>query len=167
MTFSRLLSYVTLAMVFALVGCGTRPPASSSTGVPSGVFYHPLTDKQAEEMVVHAIGLVGTPYVGSGNTPEQGFDCSGLISYVYKSVTGVAPPRRVRDLHHFGQAIQANQARAGDLVLFGPRGGTPTHAGIYIGEGRFVHAPSRGGRVRMEYVNGKHWSGQNPRFRKL
>jgi len=165
MTISRLLSYLTLAMLLALVGCSTRQPAS--VGVPSSVFYHPLTDQQAEEMVVHAIGLIGTPYVGAGNTPAQGFDCSGLISYVYSSVAGVAPPRRVRDLHHFGQAISTQKARSGDLVLFGPKGGTPTHAGIYIGEGRFVHAPSSGGRVRMEYVNGPYWSGQNPRFRRL
>jgi len=163
MTISRTLSYLTLAML--LVGCGTRQPAS--IGTPSGVLYHQLTDQQAEDMVVHAIGLIGTPYVGAGNTPAQGFDCSGLIAYVYKSVTGVAPPRRVRDLHHFGKAINAQKARSGDLVLFGSKGGTPTHAGIYIGEGRFVHAPSSGGRVRMEYVNGPYWKGQNPRFRRL
>jgi len=162
------LSCLCLVTVLTLVGCGTRR-TTPSPNIPSqsASFYTRLTAEQAQGLAVHAIGLIGTPYVGAGNTPEQGFDCSGLISYVYISATSITPPRTVRELNHFGAAIPANEARSGDLVLFGPKGGTPTHAGIYVGEGRFVHAPSRGGRVRMEYVNGKYWSTQNPRFRRL
>jgi len=161
-TFSSL-PCLCVAIALTVVGCSTAPTSPAGT-VP---FSSRLTAQQAQNLAIHAIGLIGTPYVGAGNTPEQGFDCSGLISYVYRSNTGITPPRTVRELNHVGQAVSAANARSGDLVLFGPKGGIPTHAGIYIGEGRFVHAPSTGGRVRLNYVNDTYWSRQNPKFRRL
>ena len=93
-----------------------------------------------------------------GNTPEGGFDCSGLIGYVYRSEVGRAPPRTVAALAGFGQAVPRSDLRSGDLVLFG--GGRPTHAGIYVGNGRFVHAPSTGGTVRLDDLEAGYWARQ-------
>lgn len=89
---------------------------------------------------------------------EGGFDCSGLIGFVYRAHTGLAPPRTVAALADFGQSVARRELRSGDLVLFG--GGRPTHAGIYIGNGRFVHAPSSGGEVRLDRLESAYWSRQ-------
>jgi cell wall-associated NlpC family hydrolase len=70
----------------------------------------------------------------------------------------VAPPRTVAQLADFGQPVGASDLQTGDLVLFGGR--RPTHAGIYVGNGQFVHAPSSGGDVRLDRLNGPYWSRQ-------
>ena len=151
----------TLVCALLLVGCSTTPPL-----VGSG---HPvasrLTAEQAHDIAIHALGLVGTPYRYGGNTPESGFDCSGLIGYVYRHRVGTAPPRSVAQLNSWGQPIATDDLRTGDLVVFG-KGSTPSHAGIYVGEGRFVHAPSTGGTVRLDQLQSRHWSRQNPAFRR-
>ena len=148
-----------VAAVLLAAGCSSTPPrvARSTPSV--------LTAEQASDIAIHALGLVGTPYRYGGNTPDSGFDCSGLIGYVYKSRAGVAPPRTVAQLGGFGQAVNSSELRTGDLVIFGA-GRNPTHAGIYVGEGRFVHAPSTGGTVRLDQLASSYWSKQKTAFRR-
>ena len=141
-----------------LAACGSAPPQR-----PPPLPSH-LTHEQASDIAIHALGLVGTPYRYGGNTPEGGFDCSGLIGYVYRSRAGVAPPRTVAQLNGFGAPVDGDDLRTGDLVVFG--GARPTHAGIYVGQGRFVHAPSTGGEVRLDRLNGPYWSRQTVAFRR-
>ncbi|MDP9897996.1 C40 family peptidase [Variovorax ginsengisoli] len=142
-----------------LAACGSAPPRARSTAhAPRPVFYPTLTQEQSSDIAIHALGLVGTPYRYGGNTPEGGFDCSGLIGYVYRTRAGLVPPRTVSQLSDFGQPVGVDELRTGDLVLFGA--GRPTHAGIYVGEGRFVHAPSTGGEVRLDRLAGPYWSRQ-------
>lgn len=124
-----------------------------------------MSTDQAHDIAIHALGLVGTPYRYGGNTPEGGFDCSGLIGYVYRHRAGMAPPRTVAALSDFGAHIQPAELRGGDLVLFGR--GRPHHAGIYVGERRFVHAPSSGGTVRVDRLDGVYWSRQALSARRL
>jgi cell wall-associated NlpC family hydrolase len=112
-----------------------------------------------------AIGLVGTPYRYGGNTPAGGFDCSGLIGYVYKERASVPAPRSVAGLVNWGQPIPADAIRTGDLAIFSQRD-RATHAGIYVGEGRFVHAPSAGGEVRLDQLKSKYWASQQVAFRR-
>ena len=161
----RALQCLTLAAAaILLAGCGSAPtsPHASRT---AGQGVSRLSAEQSDDIAIHAMGLVGTPYRYGGNTPDSGFDCSGLIGYVYKSRAGVAPPRTVSQLDDFGKSISAREMRVGDLVLFGR--GTPTHAGIYVGEGRFVHAPSSGGTVRLDSLNSKYWSKQSTSYRRF
>ncbi len=146
-----------LAACLLLAGCGTAPAARSSA-------YARLSAEQSSDIAIHALGLVGTPYRFGGNTPEGGFDCSGLIGYVYNSRAGVAPPRTVALLSGFGASVPEDELRTGDLVLFG--GGRPTHAGIYVGEGRFVHAPSSGGTVRLDHLRSRYWAQQSASYRR-
>ncbi len=155
---------LTCACAALLAGCGSTPPSKSSSSA-AGQGVSRLSTEQADDIAIHAMGLVGTPYRYGGNTPDSGFDCSGLIGYVYKSRAGVAPPRTVAQLDDFGKAIPASQLRSGDLVIFGR--GTPTHAGIYVGEGRFVHAPSTGGTVRLDSLSSKYWSKQFTAYRRF
>ena len=150
-----------LAGTLVLSGCGTMPSAvRSARGTPAT-----LSDTQASNIAIHALGLVGTPYRYGGNTPQGGFDCSGLIGYVYRSEVGTPPPRSVAQLDGWGEAIGAGELRTGDLVLFG-NGRRPTHAGIYVGAGRFVHAPSTGGTVRLDRLNNAYWARQPTAFRR-
>ena len=154
------LPVLTLAASLLVVGCGTTPPTSASRNAA----YSRLSPEQSSDIAIHALGLVGTPYRFGGNTPEGGFDCSGLIGYVYNSRAGVAPPRTVALLSGFGASVPEDELRTGDLVLFG--GGRPTHAGIYVGEGRFVHAPSSGGTVRLDHLRSRYWAQQSASYRR-
>ncbi|EPN49505.1 lipoprotein, partial [Pseudomonas syringae pv. actinidiae ICMP 19096] len=101
----------------------------------------------AEDVLFRALGLVGTPYRWGGNTPDSGFDCSGLIGYVYRDAAGISLPRSTREMIVMGVPnIRREQLQSGDLVFFATSGGSQvSHAGIYVGEGRFVHAPATGG----------------------
>ena len=150
----------TLALVTLLAACGTRPVAPPPAPVVSQV-----SEEQAQHVTITALGLVGTPYRYGGNTPDSGFDCSGLIGYVYRNQVGTPPPRTVAQLNTWGYPIDGSELRAGDLVVFGT-GRQPSHAGIYVGEGRFVHAPSTGGTVRLDHLQSRHWARQNAAFRR-
>ena len=158
--FTRLLSTWVLVAV-ALSACSTSsPPASKAPPVPSR-----LSLEQANDVTMMAIGLVGTPYRYGGNTPSSGFDCSGLIGYVYKTRASVLAPRSVSTMVGWGSAVPASEVRTGDLAIF-IQGGSATHAGIYVGEGRFVHAPSTGGVVRLDQLKSKYWASQQVAFRR-
>lgn len=158
-----LLSSLTLVAAVLIAGCSSAPTSPTSRSSGQGVSR--LSNAQADDIAIHAMGLVGTPYRYGGNTPDSGFDCSGLIGYVYRSRAGVSPPRTVAQLDEFGQSISKSDLRVGDLVVFGR--GTPTHAGIYVGEGRFVHAPSTGGTVRLDSLTSKYWSKQPTAYRRF
>jgi cell wall-associated NlpC family hydrolase len=146
-------------LLLAMAGCSTSqaPHESAAARASSTELNARLTPEQATDVTLYAISLVGTPYRYGGNTPESGFDCSGLIGHVYKMRAGVAAPRTVAQLVDWGQPVPAQSLRSGDLVVF-TQNGVSSHAGIYVGEGRFVHAPSKGGEVRLEPLNAKHWA---------
>lgn len=111
----------------------------------------------AQDVLFLAISLVGTPYRYGGNTPAGGFDCSGLIGYVFRQAAALSLPRTTRELQAMrGRDVRRSQLASGDLVFFGSRGRV-NHAGIYVGEGRFVHAPSSGGTVRLDALDGHYW----------
>lgn len=162
----KLTNRVAAAVISTLLvaGCATAPsgPPQVSTAPPIPAR---LSVDQANDVTVTAIGLVGTPYRYGGNTPASGFDCSGLIGYVYKLRAGVAAPRSVSSLVKWGTPVPNEAARTGDLVIF-TQGGNATHAGIYVGDGRFVHAPSTGGEVRLDQLKSAYWSKQQFAFRR-
>ena len=144
-----------VTFLFAFVGCSTAPTVHSGfASIEPIVVPTRISQEQAVEITIYAVGLVGTPYRYGGNTPDSRFDCSGLISHVYKTRAAIAPPRTVSTLQNWGQPISADNPRPGDVVLFG-KGGVVSHAGIYVGDGRFVHAPSTGGEVRLDRFNSK------------
>lgn len=152
----------TLTLFATLSGCGggkaSRPapsPAPSVTPVWPSVA--PANPQMANAVLMRAIGLVGTPYLYGGNTPESGFDCSGLVTYVYREMVDLKLPRTSRELAAVqGPKIDPQRLATGDLVFFGS-GGNVSHVGIYVGEGRFVHAPSTGGTVRLDSLSGHYW----------
>ena len=154
-----------LVAVVLLAGCSSAPKRSDAPLHASTPMASRVTDEQARDVTVHAISLVGTRYRRGGNTPDTGFDCSGLIGYVYRNSAGVLAPRTVAQLSDWGQAVDNDALRSGDLVVF-TLGGVTSHAGIYVGEGRFVHAPSTGGDVRLDTLGSGYWSRQAVAFRR-
>ncbi|SFQ52190.1 NlpC/P60 family protein [Variovorax sp. OK605] len=153
-----LLRLIPIGLCILMVGCASPPGPRSGQGQGPSIGSTPLSDEQSNSIAIHALGLVGTPYRYGGNTPDGGFDCSGLIGYVYVHSVGQVPPRTVARMSAFGRPVAMSELRTGDLVLFGSS--TPSHAGIYVGGGRFVHAPSTGGEVRLDRLDGVYWSRQ-------
>lgn len=147
-------------LLCVLAGCATPPATSGLDTVPPR-----LSADEANDVTIYAISLVGTPYRYGGNTPASGFDCSGLIGHVYKSRANIASPRTVALLTHWGRPVPASAVRTGDLVVF-VQNGIATHAGIYVGENRFVHAPSTGGEVRLDRLTSVYWAKQAYSFRR-
>ena len=150
--------YSLLLMVAVCVtGCTTPAPRTSSTITQSS----PAADKllTANDILFSALGQVGIPYRYGGSTPDSGFDCSGLIQYVYAESANIQLPRTVAAMYQIdAPVVDEDKLQAGDLVIFATGwGGRPSHAGIYVGEGRFVHAPSTGGTVRMDYLSEDYW----------
>lgn len=155
-----------MALAILMGGCSTAPSVPDGfTALEVPTVPARLSDEQSSDITVYAIGLVGTPYRYGGNTPDAGFDCSGLIGHVYQTRGGVLPPRTVSKLQAWGQPVSGSKLRSGDLVLFAQTEVT-THAGIYVGDGRFVHAPSSGGEVRLDKLNSKYWAAQQVSFRR-
>jgi Cell wall-associated hydrolases (invasion-associated proteins) len=105
-----------------------------------------------------AMGLLGTPYKYGGNDPAKGFDCSGLVNYVFRMAAGAGLPRDTTGQAGVSRAIGARELQYGDLVFFNTLGRPNSHVGIYIGDRRFVNAPSSGGRVRVDSLDSPYFS---------
>ena len=146
------------ALLLAACGGGENVrPAAKPTPQRTWSDSQPADPAKANAVLMRAISLVGTPYRYGGNTPEGGFDCSGLVNYVYRDMLDMRLPRTSRDLAAMeGPRIAPDRLSGGDLVFFGS-GGTVSHVGIYVGEGRFVHAPNSGGTVRLDRLDGSWW----------
>ena len=97
----------------------------------------------AQNLVLNAMGFLGIPYRFGGATPEAGFDCSGFVQYVFRQAAGLMLPRSSFDQIRQGIAVAREELQVGDLVFFNTMRATASHVGIYIGENRFIHAPSR------------------------
>lgn len=159
---ARLLAALALAAAL-LAGCGgheVRADAPRREAMPAPRAWpvvEPADPAAANAVLMRAISLVGTPYRYGGNTPEGGFDCSGLVNYVYRDMLDLRLPRSSRELARWqGPRIAPDRLATADLVFFGS-GGEVSHVGIYVGEGRFVHAPSSGGTVRLDRLDGPYW----------
>ena len=109
------------------------------------------------DVAVYAINLLGTPYRYGGSSPAEGFDCSGLVQYASKKSLNVNLPRRATEQASYGNDIDLNNVRAGDLLFFNTSGEANSHVGIYLGQTYFVHAPSSGGAVRVEDYTLDYW----------
>lgn len=144
-----------IALLFSLLaGCTSAPaPVGQYPGLTRE------TSKARAEVQARAMDLIGAPYRYGGSSPATGFDCSGLIHYVYRDAAGIDLPRTAAELGALRtEKPPADALQPGDLVLFRVRGGRKVnHAGIYAGDGRFVHAPSSGGQVRLDRLDDRYW----------
>ena len=156
----RFAAFLSAALLYALLaGCGSDNvrPTSPATPTRHWATVAPADPDAANAVLMRAISLVGTPYRYGGNTPDGGFDCSGLVNYVYRDMLDLRLPRTSRDLAAVqGPRLAPERLAPADLVFFGGSDNV-SHVGIYVGEGRFVHAPSSGGTVRLDHLDGPYW----------
>ena len=114
----------------------------------------------ASEMVMTAMTFIDLPYRRGGTSADAGFDCSGFTRHIFQTSLGLLLPRRVDEQASAPGLVKVvrEQIEPGDLVFFNTLKRTFSHVGIYVGEGRFIHAPRSGGAVRMERMNVAYWS---------
>ena len=114
----------------------------------------------ASELVMQAMNFLGVPYRRGGNSAEQGFDCSGFTRFVFENSIGLVLPRRADQQAQTAglQSVKREELKAGDLVFFNTMRRAFSHVGIYVGEGKFIHAPRTGGEVRVEDMRAAYWS---------
>jgi len=130
------------------------PPSSAPLPVPSGA---PMTETEPTDGVVAtALALRGIPYRNGGSDPT-GFDCSGLVQWVFAQ-HGVRVPREAREQFHLGTLIDRREVQPGDLLFFETVSDGASHVGLAIGGDRFVHAPSSRGVVRVERFTATYWA---------
>jgi cell wall-associated NlpC family hydrolase len=138
------------ALLLLLAACSSTAPVRSPNlpAPPTAV---------ANNVLIRAIGLVGTPYHWGGNTPESGFDCSGLVGYVFRSEAGLQLPRTSRAIAALeAPKVARDDLQAGDLLFFG-RHHRVNHVAIYVVNGRIENAPDKGGTVRLDHLDGSYW----------
>jgi murein DD-endopeptidase len=136
--------------ILAMAGCATaqRSPAAASGSTKP-------TAELRDDAAMHAQKMLGKPYKYGGASPS-GFDCSGLVLYSYKRA-GLALPHGTDKLRSLSRPIRLAELRRGDLVFFNQEGKKYGHVGIYVGDGRFVHAPSSGKSVRSDRLDSPYW----------
>lgn len=125
----------------------TTPIATKLKGITS----------RASELAMQAMSLIGIRYKRGGNTPENGLDCSGLVRYVFKAAWGANLPRTSEELSRVGEQVEQRDLQPGDLVFYNTLRRTFSHVGIYLGDNKFIHAPSSGGQVRIESMDIGYW----------
>ncbi|MEO7386084.1 MAG: C40 family peptidase [Gammaproteobacteria bacterium] len=160
MALNRSLSRVILAGLAAfavgLAGCASQPRATDFAGLADGDWPETAQppDQLRAQVVFTAMQMVGVPYRWGGSSPD-GFDCSGLVQFAYSNA-GLRLPRTAAEQLEASTPVPLETARAGDLLFF--RDGSRTsHVAIYLGAGRFVHAPSTGNRVSLDSFGNAYW----------
>jgi cell wall-associated NlpC family hydrolase len=131
----------------------TSPPAATPTLAPTPTLKPTptpfptgsgLTEEQQQAMIDLARSLIGTRYVYAAMSPTDGFDCSGFTSYIYKTLFDIKLPRSARDQAKFGTPVSSADIRVGDILCFDwfYNDGICDHVGLYIGNGKYIHASS-------------------------
>ena len=136
------------ALMAALSACSSIPDRPAPITARA-------SDETASKAVEYARDMLGKPYKFAGDTPA-GFDCSGLVKYAYARA-GIALPRDTQSQQRMSVLVSAQALRAGDLLFFDQEGKKKSHVGLYLGNGRFIHAPSSGGKVRIDSMNAQFW----------
>jgi cell wall-associated NlpC family hydrolase len=134
-------------------------PAEAIRGSGNPGAVAPTRDARSE-LVIAALNFLEIPYRWGGNSVDEGFDCSGFTRHVFATSLGLLLPRRAEEQARASglQAVRRDALRPGDLVFFNTMQRAFSHVGIYIGEGRFIHAPRTGAEVRIEQMGSRYWS---------
>jgi cell wall-associated NlpC family hydrolase len=132
------------------IGCSTLP-----SELPRAET-EPVNEQRAEALLQALLSL-GLDYRYGGKTPETGFDCSGLVAHVFREAYGIQLPHNARAQSKYGRKVGLSELRAGDLVFYNTLNRPFSHVGIYVGDGRFLHAPKTGAQVRVESISTNYW----------
>ena len=145
-----------------VTGCASsgtvpRPQPFPGANTPAPETRNPASNVDASNLVATAMALRGTPYRNGGSDPSRGFDCSGFVQWVFAQ-HGTILPRETREQYVEGRKLDRDDVQAGDLVFFQTVSRGPSHVGIALGAGQFVHAPNSRGVVRVENYTSGYWA---------
>lgn len=132
----------------------SNPPVPPQTSNPAPADQHRL----APDALFTTLAMLDTDYRRGGKSIASGFDCSGLVAHVFLQAYGIRLPHNALAQSERGQWIEEEKLDVGDLVFYNTNGKPYSHVGIYIGDGRFIHAPKPGAVVRTERMNLRYWS---------
>ncbi|MDT3680285.1 MAG: C40 family peptidase [Burkholderiaceae bacterium] len=152
---SRPVVVALILAALAVAGVDAASPASAAQPADESMTDAPSPGQQ---LVERSLSLIGVRYRFGGTSPATGLDCSGLVQHVFDEALGFALPRRSEEMSRTGTPVSLDSLQPGDLVFFHTLRRAFSHVGIYIGENRFVHAPSSGGRVRIESIGSRYWA---------
>lgn len=145
--------FLLLLAFMLLAACGSAPQRAIVSGPSAERAHSPV---KVERLIRLSREQLGTPYRYGGNSPDEGFDCSGLVHYVHAR-NGLYVPRSTREQFRASTAVPLNGIRPGDLLFFRISDEKPGHVGIYTGYGRFIHAPSSGKAVSRSSLGNSYW----------
>lgn len=137
---------IQLLLLATLAACGSSPTRHENT-----------SDGRSNELVMYAMSLADTPYRYGGDTVGAGFDCSGYVRHVYAHVLDLELPRTSKQISRVGTPLRPAELRPGDLVFYDTQRSPYSHVGLYIGDGKFVHSPKSGDRIRVERMEFDYW----------
>lgn len=115
-----------------------------------------LRDKTSD-LTINAMSLLGIKYKRGGSSPENGLDCSGFVRLVFKTSSETELPRTAKEISNKGDKVEPKDLKPGDLVFYNTLKKSFSHVGIYLGDNKFIHSPSAGGKVRIESMNVSYW----------
>ena len=146
--------YFLILLLVSCTGTPARRPAESSIA--------PRVTNQGgnhgKEVVMYALGLMDVDYRFGGKNPESGLDCSGMVSYIYRHALGIELPPNAAKIAQIGRDIEPSRLVPGDLVFFNTSGKPFSHVGIYLGDDRFIHAPSRNGKIKVSSLKAAYYA---------
>ena len=145
---------VAAAVLAMLAACATKPDLA-----PPATGYLAVGGREkGREVVMYGFGLIDIGYRFGGKNPESGLDCSGMVAYIYEKVTGARLPHNAREIARLARPVERSALQAGDLVFFNTRNRPFSHMGIFVGDGRFMHAPSSGGRIKLSSLSERYYA---------
>jgi cell wall-associated NlpC family hydrolase len=147
--------------LISISGCGSFGPTSpapvEAPTTPSTASLAP-SSPQRSEALLQALLALGLDYRYGGNSPVTGFDCSGLVAHIYLEAWNIRLPRNTNAQSKAGTPVSLAELQAGDLVFYDTLKRPYSHVGIYLGDGKFVHAPKTGAQVRVESLKSAYWA---------
>ena len=145
------------SLAVLLAACASAPPPAPAR-LPEQSSDRAGFPARGNEVALFALGLIDTGYRFGGKNPQAGLDCSGMVSYIYDHGAGLKVSGSAADIARQGRPVERASLRPGDLVFFNTRNASFSHVGVYIGENRFVHAPSSNGRVRIDQLDARYYA---------
>jgi len=157
--------FTTLVVIlggFALAApvAANEPPVSPTEALAAQAPVSPTYLDNVRDVIFYSLSMVGINYRWGGSSPQTGFDCSGLVGHVFRQIAGLVLPRDSYSMARLGKAIDLDELKPGDLVFFNTMKRPFSHVGIYVGDKRFIHAPSRGKTVQVVDMNESYWAGR-------
>ncbi|MGL6071354.1 C40 family peptidase [Craterilacuibacter sp.] len=150
----RARQFAVFTLIALLAACSSTPPKKPSPRPKLGLSLSGLkADGAGREVLMVTLGLLGNDYKFGGTNPEAGLDCSGMAGYIYRNALGVDLPRTAAQIAQSSRSISPQQLRVGDFVFFNTMNRQYSHMGIFIGDGKFVHAPRTNSQIRVERLD--------------